>query len=591
MARSLMAAFVCISLLASMVAVSSAYGEGTELGTFPDRVFSINARPLNADGVSYVSTFTPDESGIWWVELTELKGSYVLVQVYIGQSTHGKPLSSTDLRNEGDQSKGTYVSMGGSYTVAFTCFGKKAAAVLDEHFELGVPDQYIPHAPIFIHGDGQFTPENGVVGGDGTSGSPFVIAGWEIDASSGVNGIEMEWTTAYFVIRDCCIHSAPTRYHGIYLYFAARGVVENCVLSENWAGLFAFLSSPITVTGNVFDHNVMEGCTLNGCDDSFFTNNFVETDHMPMAQDFTLSLLGCERVTVQGNTFVDVGIDFYGNTMEEFSSHTITDNTVGGLPIQFISGMSDVSVVNQQYGQLIVVCSTNVQVSDMVMGGYEPMYMAYVEDATIERCEFAGVTMTALELYRCSNILVRDNSIHDSPGPTTELVFVDQSPSVTLFGNTITNVLNMVLKFGVESDSAAIIGNKFFNCGGGVILFSNSNAVVAENEMHVRGEGVTLAGTSGTVIRDNTIEGAFRGIFVDDTSTSTRVYYNNMISNVEQATDRGSGSTAWDDGTSCGNYWSDYTGVDANGDGIGDVPYVISDTSRDNFPMMQPFVT
>ena len=37
-----------------------------------------------------------------------------------------------------------------------------------------------------------------------------------------------------------------------------------------------------------------------------------------------------------------------------------------------------------------------------------------------------------------------------------------------------------------------------------------------------------------------------------------------------------------------GNYWSDYAGVDANGDGIGDTPYVILNGGADNYPLMTP---
>jgi len=42
----------------------------------------------------------------------------------------------------------------------------------------------------------------------------------------------------------------------------------------------------------------------------------------------------------------------------------------------------------------------------------------------------------------------------------------------------------------------------------------------------------------------------------------------------------------WDDGFR-GNYWSDYTGVDNNNDGIGDTPYEIDPLNWDRFPLMQ----
>lgn len=55
----------------------------------------------------------------------------------------------------------------------------------------------------------------------------------------------------------------------------------------------------------------------------------------------------------------------------------------------------------------------------------------------------------------------------------------------------------------------------------------------------------------------------------------------------------------WDNGyTSGGNYWHDYTGGDdyfgvqqnkLGSDGIGDTPYVIDESNRDNYPLMSPY--
>jgi hypothetical protein len=47
----------------------------------------------------------------------------------------------------------------------------------------------------------------------------------------------------------------------------------------------------------------------------------------------------------------------------------------------------------------------------------------------------------------------------------------------------------------------------------------------------------------------------------------------------------GTDVVSWDNGA-MGNYWSDYSGVDQNNDGIGDTPYVIDENNKDSYPLM-----
>ena len=65
------------------------------------------------------------------------------------------------------------------------------------------------------------------------------------------------------------------------------------------------------------------------------------------------------------------------------------------------------------------------------------------------------------------------------------------------------------------------------------------------------------------------------------------VYNNNFINNANWNAKDDPGNI-WDNGI-VGNYWDDYTGTDANGDGIGDTPYLINLLAGDGdrFPLMQ----
>jgi len=88
---------------------------------------------------------------------------------------------------------------------------------------------YISRGPILIDGDAAFTPANGVTGGSGAPGDPYIINNWDIQAST-AHAIEILNTSAYFVIRNCYLHDGGVNYNGISFYNVQNGIIEYNVI-------------------------------------------------------------------------------------------------------------------------------------------------------------------------------------------------------------------------------------------------------------------------------------------------------------------------------------------------------------------------
>ena len=123
-----------------------------------------------------------------------------------------------------------------------------------------------------------------------------------------------------------------------------------------------------------------------------------------------------------------------------------------------------------------------------------------------------------------------------------------------------------------NSDNNTIRENTITNCQDTAINFQYSNDnVIVVNNISLSGLGTSIYASNRNIISNNN--------YVNNTSQfgASEWYYltwggNHSINNINE------------------NYWSDYNGTDANGDGIGDTPYIIDENNQDRYPLLKPLV-
>ena len=138
------------------------------------------------------------------------------------------------------------------------------------------------------------------------------------------------------------------------------------------------------------------------------------------------------------------------------------------------------------------------------------------------------------------------------------------------------------------------------NFGIGIYIWTPNNTITgcAVSDSIV---GILLAGDYNTLTNNyiaHNVKGIFFGVTPPENETLNIVISgNSFVENDEHFSGcvcEGYNITepihTWDSGEK-GNYWSDYSGSDTDGNGIGDTPYVIDSQNQDRFPLTQILAT
>jgi parallel beta-helix repeat protein len=205
------------------------------------------------------------------------------------------------------------------------------------------------------------------------------------------------------------------------------------------------------------------------------------------------------------------------------------------------------------YGDGSNNCVVNNSFSGVLSGGGNGMgiYLTGINNTISRNTIIHGLCM---ELY-CQNSTISYNTVLNGHYG----ILLVRAANNLVFGNTVRNI---------TTDSPTIHPQALY------ISDTSTNNYIYENNFENNAIAAYLGGQVVDVVWNNVFNNfLFRNNFVNNTQ------------NVWIAP--GTPINHWDNGAQ-GNYWSNFLGVDLNGDGLSEIPYVITSNNTDYHPLMTP---
>ncbi|MHA1190671.1 MAG: NosD domain-containing protein [Promethearchaeota archaeon] len=449
------------------------------------------------------------------------------------------------------------------------------------------------------------------VSGSGTWGDPYLIEDITIDAQNSGSGILIENTDEYFIIRNCTIYDTSqwngVSYDaGIKLYYTDNGTIyNNTIYDTEYAGIYLYNADNNTIYENILYQNDIWGIDNHWCFNNRIINNTVSANFVD------IGFYNCENMTLRDNQMQLSGFYFRASSLLRANSHYIpSSNVLNGKILYYYLNQDYLSSPDfQNAAQIILVNCHNSTISDFEFDhGYRTISLYYSHDNTVQNCNFTSNNDNFIQLvYSEDNIIqnnhfmagdsvvlddysnyniIRDNEFFGSGNAITVL---EHSTDNQIYDNMIDGATRGVYLISY-ANSNLIFGNNISDItfyGVYVLGFSSLNQVYDNIITNCAREGIRVERSDSNVIYENRIMLNELGILINSDSDLNGCYNNTFLSNVKHAQDDGVGNF-WNI-TTIGNYWDNYTGVDANDNLVGDIahPIIGSANSFDFLPIWE----
>ena len=242
--------------------------------------------------------------------------------------------------------------------------------------------------------------------------------------------------------------------------------------------------------------------------------------------------------------------NWYGIWLDSSSNNTLSGNVMGGNRYNF-----------EVYGYALRDYLHSIDTSNLVDD--RPVYY-FMNQSDIVIGADAYPEVGYLGFVDCVNVTVQGLDLTNN-GQGLLLAFTNNS---RITGNNIANNGDSIRL--VDSYNNTLFGNNVANNTNGIVLYYSSNNVL-----------------SGNNVTASKIYGIY--FYFTNNNANNVFYHNNFMNNTIQVYNKDA-VNVWDNGyPSGGNYWSNYTGVDLEPDGIGDSWYEIDSSNIDHYPLKGMF--
>ena len=378
--------------------------------------------------------------------------------------------------------------------------------------------------------------------------------------------------------------------YGAYLTYSNNNTLINNRINSSKSGIYIVSSNYNTLIGNVLAFNTY-GIYLSNSKENVIANSTLEFN----SYGIYIHSSNDNRLVNNSLTKNNYGIYIYRSSNNVLRSNLMADNysfyVEGGEKVS--NYINDVDESNKIYGN--------------------PIYYL-INRSNVEVPKDAGCII----LVNSKNITVRDVKISNS-GIGILLVSTNETEisNVTLINNdiglkTVTSSNNKILnnyiaensRYGIYirySDYNEVENNTIFKnnlmcaiCGGFVITGSNYNTITKNTIAESGCTGLDIGSSNANFIYLNNIFNttcySFCGAYCRGNGYSVGSVNTWRSPTILKYVYNGSEFLGY-----LGNYWGDYRGVDSDGNGVGDTPYVIRTlpmqdySEEDYYPLMMPF--